>query len=66
MHEQARTLANSALAERDALETRLAAVREIVENYGGWYDYSPEDSWRFERDLRKALDMPQYEPENCL
>lgn len=47
----------------DALRTaadQLEAVRTQVTNYAGWYEYSPEDSWRFERDLRTAIGMPQY------
>ncbi len=44
-------------------EEQLAAAREVVNNYGGWYEYSPEDSWRFERDIRTALGMPQCDPE---
>lgn len=71
--EQMRALADApdvnhwSASARDALRAaadQLDAVREIVENYGGWYEYSPEDSWRFERDLREALGMPQYEPED--
>lgn len=39
---------------------KLDAVRAEVIRYAGWHEQSPEDSWRFERDLRTALDMEQY------
>lgn len=38
----------------------LEAVRAEVIRYAGWHEQSPEDSWRFERDLRTALGMEQY------
>ena len=43
-----------------AAADQLEAVRQEVSNYAGWYEYSLEDSWRFERDLRTALSMEQY------
>ncbi|MDR6172633.1 hypothetical protein [Curtobacterium sp. SORGH_AS_0776] len=61
--------ADATEAEQDWIEVaeslevaadRLEAVRQEVLDYAGWYEYSPEDSWRFERDLRTALGMKQY------
>lgn len=36
------------LAQRDA-------VLEVMDGYEDWYEDAPEDSWRFQRDLRAAL-----------
>lgn len=54
----------------DELETRLDAVADTLEaaeaviaRYSGWWDGSPEDSWRLERDMRAALGMPEYSEE---
>lgn len=46
------------------LHAQLVAAREVVHEYGGWYEDAPEDSWRFERDLRTALGMDQYKRED--
>lgn len=35
----------------------------IVRNYQGWYEYSPEDSWRLERDLMAALGIEPDDPQ---
>lgn len=56
---------HDALFARLAVNLRVAAdqleaVRAEVTRYAGWHEQSPEDSWRFERDLRTALGMDQY------
>jgi hypothetical protein len=43
-----------------AAADRIDAVRGEVIRYAGWHEQSPEDSWRFERDIRTALGMGQY------
>jgi len=40
---------------------QLEAVKAEVIRYAGWHEQSPEDSWRFERDIRTALGMEQYD-----
>lgn len=54
-HEDAITVALRAAADQ------LEAVQVVVRRYAGWYEDGPEDSWRFERDLRVALGMEQYD-----
>lgn len=46
-----------------AAADQLEAVRDEVIRYAGWHEQSPEDSWRFERDIRTALGMEQYSGE---
>lgn len=46
------------------LRALLDDVIHVVFAYGGWYEDAPEDSWRFERDLRTALGMDQYKVED--
>lgn len=41
------------------LEATLQAVVTTVDRYEGWHIDSPEDSWRFERDIRAALGLPE-------
>lgn len=53
-----------ALEQIKRLHDQLDIVRSTVHDYGGWYEDAPEDSWRFERDLRTALGMEQYERED--
>ena len=39
----------------------VEAARKVMDQYSGWWDGSPEDSWRLERDMRSALGMKPYE-----
>jgi len=41
------------------LEAHLEEARAVVDRYEGWWEDSPEDSWRFERDIRAALGMAE-------
>lgn len=43
-----------------AAADQLEAAQAVVRDNAGWYDDAPEDSWRFERDVRAALGMEQY------
>jgi hypothetical protein len=38
----------------------LDRAEAVIAQYSGWWDGSPEDSWRLERDMRSALGVPEY------
>jgi len=42
-------------------DEKLEAIKDLMERYEAWYEYTPEDSWRLERDVREVLGMPQVE-----
>lgn len=57
---------SEALKELDQLRTIANVVynaQAVMERYSGWWDGAPEDSWRLERDMRAALEMPPYDDE---
>lgn len=60
LEDRSRRTATALRIAADQLETATAVVKQ----YAGWYEYSPEDSWRFERDIRAALVMEQYSGDN--
>jgi len=49
------------MAEETSDVITIKEVKEILDAYEGWHVFSPEDSWRLERDLREVLGMPQAE-----
>lgn len=57
-------LAEKSLSLLAELRSKLEAAEKVMEQYSGWWDGSPEDSWRLERDMRAALGMKPYEEDN--
>jgi hypothetical protein len=39
----------------------LEHARDVMRRYMGWYHYSPEDSWRLQRDMCIALGIEEPE-----
>lgn len=55
----------SPLARAVFLETRkrLAVAEAVMDGYMNWFEDSPEDSWRLQRDMCAALHLPEDDDE---
>jgi hypothetical protein len=47
---------NLILDAKMKLDLRIARIQAVMDEYEDWFDGSVEDSWRFQRDLRAAME----------
>jgi hypothetical protein len=44
----------------------LGNLTAVVHSYRDWFEYAPEDSWRYQRDIMAALSMEFMDEDNYI